>query len=170
MSDSYHPSLYSYLKDTENYNFYEFLIIHRNVVVNSPPFNDDLILINGTLGEITDIVNKFYTTQGTSSQDLDSTINPSSSASEGDEANIIEDLDTSDHDELSNQDNLVNLEPLRNDSSSQDDLNNMNNLEPPSSHDDLIHLESLNQDNDSYQVQFIIEKEIMINIILVLVE
>ncbi|RIB25406.1 hypothetical protein C2G38_2138797 [Gigaspora rosea] len=69
----------------------------------------------------------FYTTQGTSSQDLDSTINPSSSTSERDEANIIEDLDTS----------------------GQDDL------EPPSGHSDLIHLESLNQnhnDNDSYQI------------------
>ncbi|KAF0375615.1 hypothetical protein F8M41_012744 [Gigaspora margarita] len=46
----------------------------------------------------------FYTTQGTSSQDLDSTINLSSSASERDEVNIIEDLDTSDQDELSSQD------------------------------------------------------------------
>ncbi|CAG8453337.1 19248_t:CDS:10 [Gigaspora rosea] len=168
-------SLYSYLNDTENYNFYEFLIIHRNAIVNSPLFYEDLTLINGTWvkrfsnlanelnpkglrakensknkqdlqnywkfvikergkdintiqSKITDIVNMFYTTQGTSSQDLDSTINPSSSTSERDEANIIEDLDTS----------------------GQDDL------EPPSGHSDLIHLESLNQnhnDNDSYQVQ-----------------
>ncbi|CAG8698517.1 35036_t:CDS:2 [Gigaspora margarita] len=98
----------------------------------------------------------FYTTQGTSSQDLDSTINPSSSISERDEVNIIENLDTSGQDELS--------KPLRNYSSSQDNLYDMNNLDLPSSYSDLIYLESLNQDdtnlqnghnndNDSNQVQ-----------------